>query len=297
LAGRPAASAGSDLLRSKSFDRDSYNSGDWFNKLDFTYQSNNFGVGLPVASKNQDNWTIIGPFLADPALNPALEDIEFSTALFQELLQMRYSSPLFRLQSSDAIMDRVAFHNTGPAQLPGLIVMSISDLVEPDLDGDNEFIVVVVNANDEMQTFTSPELFGMDLLLHPVQMVSVDDIVKTASFDAGTGIIKVPARTTAVFVVEVPPLEKLGDLIGQIESLVDGGVLNSGQGNALVVKLEAAIKNLEKMKVKTALNELNAFINQVMALADSGVLPQAEAQFLIEEVQAIIDQINLRYQP
>jgi pullulanase len=36
--------AGDDLLRSKSLDRDSYNSGDWFNKLIWDCSSNNFGV-------------------------------------------------------------------------------------------------------------------------------------------------------------------------------------------------------------------------------------------------------------
>lgn len=38
--------AGDDLLRSKSLDRDSYNSGDWFNKLLWNGQHNNFGVSL-----------------------------------------------------------------------------------------------------------------------------------------------------------------------------------------------------------------------------------------------------------
>jgi hypothetical protein len=37
--------AGDDLLRSKSLDRDSYNSGDWFNKLLWSGEHNNFGVG------------------------------------------------------------------------------------------------------------------------------------------------------------------------------------------------------------------------------------------------------------
>jgi len=36
--------AGDDLLRSKSLDRDSYSSGDWFNRLDWSGQDNNFGV-------------------------------------------------------------------------------------------------------------------------------------------------------------------------------------------------------------------------------------------------------------
>ena len=69
--GVPFYHAGIDLLRSKSFDRDSFNSGDWFNRLDFTYQTNNWGVGLPVASKNQSNWPLFAPLLADPALWPS----------------------------------------------------------------------------------------------------------------------------------------------------------------------------------------------------------------------------------
>lgn len=36
--------AADDMLRSKSLDRDSYNSGDWFNKLIWDGSSNNFGV-------------------------------------------------------------------------------------------------------------------------------------------------------------------------------------------------------------------------------------------------------------
>src|SRR6185295_5052879 len=49
--GIPFFHAGADLLRSKSLDRDSFNSGDWFNKIDWTYASNNWGVGLPSAEK------------------------------------------------------------------------------------------------------------------------------------------------------------------------------------------------------------------------------------------------------
>lgn len=51
--GIPFFHAGDEILRSKSLDRDSYNSGDWFNRLDWSYKSNNFGVGLPGAEKNE----------------------------------------------------------------------------------------------------------------------------------------------------------------------------------------------------------------------------------------------------
>src|SRR5665648_463665 len=42
--------AGADLLRSKSLNRNSYDSGDWFNVLDFSGQQNGFGRGLPPAA-------------------------------------------------------------------------------------------------------------------------------------------------------------------------------------------------------------------------------------------------------
>ena len=57
--GVPFFHAGVDMLRSKSLDRDSFDSGDWFNRLDFTYAINNFGVGLPVESKNGSNWYLM----------------------------------------------------------------------------------------------------------------------------------------------------------------------------------------------------------------------------------------------
>ena len=51
--GVPFIHAGSDMLRSKSLDRNSFNSGDWFNTLDLSLQTNNFGVGLPPAGGNR----------------------------------------------------------------------------------------------------------------------------------------------------------------------------------------------------------------------------------------------------
>jgi hypothetical protein len=95
--GVPFFHAGPDMLRSKSLDRDSYNSGDWFNRLDVTYQDNNWGVGLPVASKNRANWPIMQPALADPGLDPDPVHVGAAIGHFQEMLQVRRSSALFRL--------------------------------------------------------------------------------------------------------------------------------------------------------------------------------------------------------
>jgi hypothetical protein len=45
-------------------DGNSFDSGDWFNKLDFSYDSDNWGTGLPIASQNQGNWPIMKSLLA-----------------------------------------------------------------------------------------------------------------------------------------------------------------------------------------------------------------------------------------
>ena len=123
--GVPFFHAGDDILRSKSFNPNSYNSGDWYNKLDWTYESNNWGVGLPLEGTGQ--WDIYKPLLADPTIAPAKTDIESASAVFREFLSIRKSSPLFRLQTADQIKKSVLFLNTGPEQVPGLIVMHLTD--------------------------------------------------------------------------------------------------------------------------------------------------------------------------
>jgi len=56
-----------------------------------------------------------------------------------------------------------------------------------------------VNVTDESITFTHHDLVGLALELHPVLQNSVDEVVKHATFDAATGTLTVPARTTVVY--------------------------------------------------------------------------------------------------
>jgi pullulanase-type alpha-1,6-glucosidase len=195
--GLPFFHAGIDLLRSKSFERDSYNSGDWFNKLFFNYEENNFGVGLPL--EGQGDFPLMEPLLADPDLKPTKTDILSSVHHLQEMIEIRKSSPLFRMQTFTDVQSSLTFHNTGPEQIPGLIVMSLSD-GEQNLDPVAKRIVVLFNATDETQTFTETSLSGAWLRLHPVQARGYDPVVKDATFEFRTGTFIVPPRTTAVFV-------------------------------------------------------------------------------------------------
>ncbi|HOA88439.1 MAG TPA: pullulanase-type alpha-1,6-glucosidase [Propioniciclava tarda] len=190
--------AGSDFLRSKSLDRNSYDSGDWFNLLDFSLIDNGFGRGLPPASNNVDKWPYLRPLLAMPQLKPAPGDMRAAHAQALDLLRLRSSSRLFRLGDAAAIRAKVTFPVSGTwAQIPGVIVMVLDDTVGRPVDAQFARIAVVFNAA------TWPVRQVVETLpgaweLHPVQQGGADPIVKTTFYEAGA--FRVPGRTVAVFV-------------------------------------------------------------------------------------------------
>jgi pullulanase len=198
--GIPFFHAGDDMLRSKSLDRNSYNSGDWFNKLDFTYETNNWGVGLPPAGDNGAHWPVLKPLLANPALRPSRADILSTVAHFRELLRIRRSSRLLRLETADEIGARLTFFNTGPEQIPGLIALVLSNTLDSRLDDAYRQMVVVFNATPLSQTLVEPALAGLGFVLHPVLVASADWVVRQSGFEPEAGAFVVPARTAAVFV-------------------------------------------------------------------------------------------------
>jgi len=122
-------------------------------------------------------------------------------AHFREMLQVRQSSRLFRLRTGEEVQQHLSFQNVGPDQIPGLIVMTIADNGETDLDVNYEMAVVLFNASPDAVSFTQAELAGMGLELHPVLAGSADVVVQTASFDSETGTFTVPGRTAAVFML------------------------------------------------------------------------------------------------
>lgn len=149
----------------------------------------------------QDSWPLMRALLANPDLRAGPQDIQFALAHFKEMLEIRKSSPLFRLQNAQEIQQRLSFLNTGMEQLPGLIVMVLDDTQGADLDPAAQSIVVAFNARPEAASFTDPALQGMSLALHPVQQNSADVRLASAVVDSATGTLTVPGRTTAVFVL------------------------------------------------------------------------------------------------
>jgi pullulanase len=195
--GVPFVHMGDDLVRSKSVDRNSYDSGDWFNRVDWTGAVNGWKVGLPSAADNNQNWPyILTAFgVASSAVGPT--HIAAASAHFQEMLRIRKSSPLFRLRTGAEVTKRVDFLDFGPTRTPGLIVLTITDgaCAGADLDATRDAIVVLVNADKVSRTHTIAGATGFTL--HAIQQASADPVVKTATFSGGT--FTVPGRTTAVF--------------------------------------------------------------------------------------------------
>jgi pullulanase len=196
--GIPFFHAGVELLRSKSGDRNSYNSGDWFNRLDFTAAANNWGVGLPPRGDNFGNWDLLRPLLANPSLKPARGDIFNAFAHMLEVLAIRKTTPLLRLRTAAEINAKVQMLNGGPNPDPGLIAMVVRD-DNRSVDRQHDVVAVLVNATPSGKTFTASTLAGRNLTIHPIHLLSPDPIVKTSRFNSATGTFSVPARTAVVF--------------------------------------------------------------------------------------------------
>jgi pullulanase/glycogen debranching enzyme len=200
--GVPFLHAGQEILRSKSLDRDSYDAGDWFNRLDYSYQSNNFGVGLPMAIRNSDNWPLMPPILTNPLIKPDMAAIVGARDYVNDLLAIRQDSSLFRLRSANDIAERLRFHNVGPEQVPGLIVMSIDGQHPRRYPGAKyKSVVVLFNVDKVANSVSVAQLRGLRLKVHSIQRRSDSDrLARTAGYDSATGSFSVPARTTVVFV-------------------------------------------------------------------------------------------------
>jgi pullulanase/glycogen debranching enzyme len=192
--------AGIDVLRSKSLDRNSFNSGDWFNRIDWSYRDNYFGTGLPPQDDNGKDWPLLKPLLENPAIKPRAEDIAFARDAFRDLLRIRASSTLFRLRSAADIKQRLRFFNTGPGQEPTVVAAH--------LDGGGYEgaryggITYLVNVDKVAHVVTDKDARGKRMRLHPVHLASgaADKRAATATYDSTTGTFSIPPRTAVVFV-------------------------------------------------------------------------------------------------
>jgi pullulanase len=195
--------AGIDTLRSKSMDRDSYNSGDWFNRLDWSYNENYFGTGLPVEDKNGDNYKQIAPRLTNDLIKPTATEIAWTRDAFRDFLKIRASSTLFRMRTGDDIKARLTFHNAGTNMVANVLAGHMNGVGYTGAGFKD--VLYLVNVDKVARTVTLDAMKGKAFVLHPVHTDAAAADKRpaaSASYTSASGAFTIPPRTALVYVVK-----------------------------------------------------------------------------------------------
>lgn len=194
--------AGGELLRSKSLDRNSYDSGDWFNRIDWSGRDNYFATGAPPKSDNGNDYGLIKPLLANSAIKPTPSEIAWTHNAFLDLLKIRASTTLLRLRTREDVISRLTFHNTGSLQTPTLLVGHLDGAGYP--GARFRELVYLINVDKAAREFRVDALAGKRFQLHPVHtspMAADKRVSREAGFTVATGTFRVPARSAVTFVL------------------------------------------------------------------------------------------------
>ena len=283
--GIPFFHAGVDLLRSKSLDGNSYNSGDWFNRLDFTDQTNNWGVGLPPARDNQSNWPIMQPLLGNPALAPASTDIRDASAHFREVLAIRKSSPLLRRIGYRLFRNPLVMFGIGPIYsmilAPRWAPLSSRRRVLRSVYGTDLALAVLVG--------------GLCWLIGWREFLLIQGPVALLAGSVGVWLFYVQHQFEDTYWQSAERWSYAdaalrGSSYLKLPKVLQffTGVLSAGQGRVLLAKLSAAERDLRHGAARPGAGELHAFLQQVEAWDHARILTEAQADALAEEARAIL---------
>lgn len=195
-AGIPYVEMGTEILRSRSLQRDTYNSGDWVNGVDFSLMSHNWKKALETPAKEPNNQTVYKQVVEALDEAPGYEHMIRAKEHYLELLKLRYSSNLFRLNSQEQIESMTSFLSES-LQEEGLIALKISDqdpCQDSALGGAWSEALILFNFTSSVKALSGLSSYR----LHPVLADSNDPILSEYSPQSGM----IPARTTIVLVKE-----------------------------------------------------------------------------------------------
>ena len=202
--------AGQELMRSKSLDRNSYDSGDAFNFVDWTGERSAFGIGLPPAWDNEDSWPQMRPVLERAEdLAPRAEDAQFVNAWTLALLRLRRDEPLLRLADANDVQAALRFHRVDGE--PGLVIghLDASALEATHPAHGDRALIYVLNADPQPRRVVLDGLAGGAWVLHPALSAlrrEPDDTSPRTDARLGdatlspAGELRIPGRSVAVFV-------------------------------------------------------------------------------------------------
>jgi hypothetical protein len=104
----------------------------------------------------------------------------------------------------------------------------------------------------------------------------------------GSTVFFVDAFVTKISPPRLNPQQVITQLIAQVEALIAAGRLKRGPGEALINKLEVALKQLDRGHITPAINQLESFVHRVNGLVDKGDLTPAEGQSLTGPANEVI---------
>lgn len=185
----PFIESGSELLRSKNGDQDSYNSGDFFNRIDWSGHENFWGEALPPAWKNQADWSFWEPRLRTPELRATPALVSQTKGYFKALLRVRQSSGLFKLNTPAEIANHLRFIDNDSNAEAGLIALY--------LQNSQESLVIFINASREGRIFNH-DLLKRSWQLHPFFDEQIDAVLSEVQINSSLGSIWIPGRSTVI---------------------------------------------------------------------------------------------------
>ena len=77
-----------------------------------------------------------------------------------------------------------------------------------------------------------------------------------------------------------------------VRGLVGDGWINAGQGNSMTVKLDAALRSLERGSDSAAIGQLGAFLNELNALVQSGRITDAQAAPMRDVITRVLQNLG-----
>lgn len=98
--------------------------------------------------------------------------------------------------------------------------------------------------------------------------------------------------TSTASIAMLPHATGIGRARTGVLRLVGDGVLSAGQGNSLTVKLDAALRSLERGSTSAAIGQLGAFLNELKALVQSGRLTEAQAAPIREVIARVLRNLS-----
>ena len=192
--------AGVDILRSKSMDRNSYDSGDAVNRIDWSLRDNGFGLALPPQEDHTQEWGLMQDRLQSSSrVKPSARQIQMTHRGLLDLIRIRRSSPLFSLGSQADIQARSEWLE--PIKGEGLIGLRLHTRAS---DGKQvKSLVIAFNFADTEGSLKVPLAKSERLILHPVHRLpqAADPRPRLATWSAASQSITLPALTAMVWEV------------------------------------------------------------------------------------------------